>query len=125
MVTSLSKSFPKGKPNFDQAHRVRAVMICNRMLTEKAIVFDGEKLSFNFDKVIKTAKTMMAEVIRLQLDANVKQAGSYVDKWFVWSKEIEAVAEIIKKYSKALNGYIITPLADEFLNPEYKKMLKA
>ena len=125
MVTSLSKSFPKGKPNFDQAHRVRAVMICNRMLTEKAIVFDGEKLSFDFDKVIKTAKTMMAEVIRLQLDANVKQAGEYVDKWFVWSKEIEAVAEIIKKYSKALNGYIITPLADEFLTPEYEKMLKA
>ena len=125
MVTSLAKSFPKGKPNLDQAHRVRAVMICNRMLTEKAIVFNGEKLAFDFGKIIKTAKTMMAEVIRLQIDANVKKAGEYVDKWFVWSKDIEAVAEIIKKYSKALNGYIITPLADEFLKEDYEKKLKA
>lgn len=125
MVTSLSKSFPKGKPNYDQPHRVRAVMICNRMLTEGAIKFENEKLVFDFDKVIKTAKTMMAEVVRLQLDANVKKAGDYVDKWFVWSKEIEAIAEIIKKYSKALNGYIITPLADEFLKPDYESRLMA
>ena len=125
MVTSLSKSFPKGKPNYDQPHRVRAVMICNRMLTEGAIKFEKEKLVFDFDKVIKTAKTMMAEVVRLQLDANVKKAGDYVDKWFVWSKEIEAIAEIIKKYSKALNGYIITPLADEFLKPDYESRLLA
>ena len=125
MVTSLSKSFPKGKPNYDQPHRVRAVMICNRMLTEGAIKFENEKLVFDFDKVIKTAKTMMAEVVRLQLDANVKKAGDYVDKWFVWSKEIEAIAEIIKKYSKALNGYIITPLADEFLKPDYESRLLA
>ena len=125
MVTSLSKSFPKGKPNYDQPHRVRAVMICNRMLTEGAIKFENEKLVFDFDKVIKTAKTMMAEVVRLQLDANVKKAGDYVDKWFVWSKEIEAIAEIIKKYSKALNGYIITPLADEFLKLDYESRLMA
>ena len=125
MVTSLSKSFPKGKPNYDQPHRVRAVMICNRMLTEGAIKFENEKLVFDFDKVIKTAKTMMAEVVRLQLDANVKKAGDYVDKWFVWSKEIEAIAEIIKKYSKALNGYIITPLADEFLKSDYESRLLA
>ena len=125
MVTSLSKSFPKGKPNYDQPHRVRAVMICNRMLTEGAIKFENEKLVFDFDKVVKTAKTMMSEVVRLQLDANVKKAGDYVDKWFVWSKEIEAIAEIIKKYSKALNGYIITPLADEFLKPDYESRLLA
>ena len=119
-MTSLSKSFPKGKPNYDQPHRVRAVMICNRMLTEKAIVFENQKLSFDFEKVVKTAKAMMSEVVRLQLDASVKKAGEYVEKWFVWSDEIAQVAEIIKKHSKALNGYIITPLADEFLKSDYE-----
>ena len=48
MVTSLSKSFLKGKPEFSQAHRVRSVMICNRLISRKAIELTTEnKLNFN------------------------------------------------------------------------------
>lgn len=119
MVTSLSKSFLKGKPTLAQAHRTRSVMICNRMLTEKAIEITADtKLKFNFDMVQKTTKKMMEEVIRLQIDSDVKKAEEYVQKWFVWSDDINKVAEKIKLYSKTLNGYLITPLADEFLNGE-------
>lgn len=121
MVTSLSKSFAKGKPDIKQAHRVRSVMICNRLISEKAITFDDDgRMRFDFESVKKTTKTMMAEVVRLQIDGDVSKAGDYVSKWFVWTDAIEAVAEIIKKHSKMLNGYLITPLADEFLKSDFE-----
>ena len=124
IVTSLAYGFLKGKPSLSQAHRTRSVMICNRMLTEKAIEIRDGKLWFDFDKVIDTAKEMMREAIRLQLDANVKSAENYIMKWFVWSDDIAFVAEVIKKFSKKLNGYIIQELADEMLSPDFEKSLE-
>jgi len=116
MVSSLSGSFLKGKPSLAQAHRTRSVMICNRLLSEKAIKFDNEdKLVFDFDKIKAITKKMMAEVVKIQIDNNVEKAKAYVEKWFVWSDEINKVAEKIKTYSKMLNGYIEAPLAEEFL----------
>ena len=124
IVTSLAYGFLKGKPSLSQAHRTRSVMICNRMLTEKAIEIRDGKLWFDFDKVIDTAKEMMREAIRLQLDANVKSAENYIMKWFVWSDDIAFIAEVIKKFSKKLNGYIIQELADEMLSPDFEKSLE-
>lgn len=126
MVTSLSRSFLKGKPSLSQAHRTRSVMICNRMLETKSIVLgeDG-KLHFDFDKIKATTKKMMSEVVRLQIDADVKKAEEYVSKWFVWTDEIAAVAEVIKVHSKMLNGHIVTPLADEMLASDFEEKLNA
>ena len=126
MVTSLSRSFLKGKPSLSQAHRTRSVMICNRMLETKSIVLgeDG-KLHFDFDKIKETTKKMMSEVVRLQIDADVKKAEEYVSKWFVWTDEIAAVAEVIKVHSKMLNGHIVTPLADEMLASDFEEKLNA
>ena len=121
MTTSLTHSFLKGKPTLSQAHRTRSVMICNRMLTEKAIVLKNEKLFFDYEKIKKVTKSMMAEVVRLQLDGDVKKAEGYVMKWFVWTKEIENVAEILKKHSKTLNGYLIEPLKEKFLSADFEK----
>ncbi|MBO5344479.1 MAG: hypothetical protein J6A51_01095, partial [Clostridia bacterium] len=126
MVTSLSRSFLKGKPSLSQAHRTRSVMICNRMLETKSIVLgeDG-KLHFDFDKIKATTKKMMSEVVRLQIDADVKKAEEYVSRWFVWTDEIAAVAEVIKAHSKMLNGHIVTPLADEMLASDFEEKLNA
>ena len=123
MTTSLSHSFLKGKPNLTQAHRTRSVMICNRMLTEKAIMLKDEKLVFDYEKIKSLTKKMLAEVIRLQIDADVKKAEDYVIKWFVWTDEINKVAEILKKHSKTLNGYLIEPLKEAFLKLDYEKTL--
>ena len=124
MVTGLFRSFLKGKPLLTQAHKTRSLMICNRMLTEKAISLDEEgKIHFNFDKIKKLTQTMLAEVVRLQLDADVSKAETYVSKWAVWTEEIEKIAEVIRTYSKFLNGYVDDSLAQEFLNPNYEKTL--
>ena len=45
---------------------------------------------------------MMKEVIRLQIDENINNAESYINKWFVWTDFQEKVAGIIKKYSEEL-----------------------
>ena len=124
MVTGLFRSFMKGKPTLTQAHKTRALMICNRMLTEKAIVLDSEtKLSFDFEKIKKLTKTMLEEVVRLQIDGNVSKAEEYISKWAVWTDDIEKIAEVIRSYNKTLNGYVDDSLAQEFLNPDYEKTL--
>ncbi len=120
MLTSLAKSFVKGKPTMNQPHRVRSVMIVERMLQQKAILLGGDgKLCFDFEKIKQTAKAMLAEVVKLQLENNTQRAKEYVEKWFVWSETQQKVAETIKKHSKMLNGYLITPLADLFLDDNF------
>ena len=124
MVTGLFRSFMKGKPTLEQAHKTRALMICNRMFTEKAIVLDSEtKMNFDFEKIKKLTKTMLAEVVRLQLDGDVKKAEAYVSKWAVWSDEVEKVAEVIRSYNKTLNGYVEDSLAQEFLKSDFEDSL--
>ncbi|MBQ8451735.1 MAG: hypothetical protein IJ538_03050 [Clostridia bacterium] len=125
ILTSLTYGFLKGKPTLDQAHRTRSVMICNRMFTEKAITLDDDgKLKFNFEKVKAVTKQMMREVIRLQIDRDVEKAREYVEKWFVWSNEIQHIADIINKLSKKLNGYLSQPLADAMLEDNFEEILK-
>ena len=114
MVTELSNCFPKGKPTMEQAHRVRSVMIAKRMLESKAISFDADnKLIFNFDKIISESKLMMAEVVKLQLDKDVKKAEEYINKYFVFDENFERMAELQKKYSKRLNAYLSMPIYEE------------
>lgn len=121
IVTELSMCFPKGKPTLEQAHRVRSVMIANRMMEDNAITFDNEnKLVFNFEKVIETSKIMMEEVVRLQLDKNVQKAEDYVNKYFVWNDKFQLMEQIQKKFSKKLNSYVTSPLADKMLNSNFK-----
>lgn len=124
MVTGLFRNFMKGKPVLTQAHKTRSVMICNRMLTENAITLDeNNKMHFDFDKIKSLAKTMLAEVVKLQIDGDVKQAEEYVQKWFVWSETIEKIASVIRSYNKFLNGYVDDSLAQEFLDPNFENTL--
>lgn len=117
MVTELSSCFPKGKPVMEQAHRVRSVMIAQRMMLEGALLFDSEgKLEFDFEKVISTSKKMMQEVIRLQLDKNVKNAEDYVNKYFNYDSNFEKMAELQKKFSKRLNSYLSMPIYNKAIN---------
>ena len=120
IVSDLTDSFLKAKPNLTQAHRVRTVMILNRLLKEKAISLDSkQKLNFDFDKVISTAKTMMAELIDLQLSASVDKAEKYINKYFKWTTEMKIVADVKKKASKLLNGKTTAPLSQELQKTKF------
>jgi len=120
IVSELIDSFLKSKPNLSQAHRVRTVMILNRFLKEKAIVFDSkQKINIDFDKVIELSKTMLSEVVGLQLSASIIEAEKYINKYFKWTKEMQSVAQIKKTHSKYLNGKLTASLS-KHLNEKFK-----
>lgn len=121
MVTALAYGFLKGKPELHQAHRVRSVMICNRLISTGAVIVNiNGMLEFDFEKIKQTTKLMLKEVVELQLEGNVKKASEYVKQWFVWTDTLERVATTIKSFSKKLNGYLIMPLAKQMLNKNFK-----
>ena len=114
IVSELTDSFLKAKPILTQAHRVRTVMILNRLFREKGIILDKKNtLSYDFDKVISTSRTMMSELIDIQLSGSVAKAEQYINKYFKWTKEMQVVADIKKKSSKLLNGKTTAPLSTE------------
>lgn len=124
MVTGLFRNFMKGKPTLKQAHKTRSLMICNRMLEEKAITLDSEtKMHFDFDKIKTLTQTMLAEVVKLQMESDVKKAEDYVLRWMNWTDEIERIAQVIRSYNKYLNGYVDDSLAREFLDPNFESTL--
>ena len=114
IVSELTDSFLKAKPNITQAHRVRTVMIINRLMREKAIILEKKNtLRYDFDKVISVSKLMLSELISLQLSRSVDEAEKYINKYFKWTKEMQIIADIKKQTSKTLNGRTIAPLSQE------------
>lgn len=107
IVSNLSGNFLKAMPDLLQAHRVRSVMYSNILLQEGALCLDDEeKIIFNFKKVIEVSKKILAKIIKLQLNEDVKGAREFVTKYFVWSNEMEKIAKRVKKEDKILNGYV-------------------
>ena len=124
MVTGLFRTLLKGKPTLTQAHKTRALMICNRMLECGGMKLDDEsKLHFDFDKIKTLTKQMLAEVVRFQIDGDVGKAEEYVSKWAVWTDAVEKIAEVIRSYNKILNGYVDDSLAQAFLDPNFEENL--
>ena len=116
IVTTVADNFLKSKPTMSQAHRVRTVMQNNYFAQRGgySITQDG-KIHVNIDKVVPIAKEMLAEIIRIQIDGDFNKAEKYVNDNFVWSDNMELIAQKLQKVSKALNGTLETELADKLL----------
>ncbi len=117
IVTTMADNFLKSKPTLSQAHRVRTVMQ-NKYFAERGgytITPEG-KIHVNIDKVVPIAKEMLAEIIRIQIDGDFNKAEKYVNDNFVWSDNMELIAQKLQKVSKALNGTLETELADKLLS---------
>ena len=116
IVTTIADNFLKSKPTLSQAHRVRTVMQ-NKYFHERGgyeITQDG-KIHVNIDKVIPIAKEMLAEIVRIQIDGDFSKAEKYVNDNFVWTNEMDMIAQKLQKINKTLNGTLETKLADELL----------
>ena len=113
IVTFAANCFLKAKPELSQAHRVRTVMQAYYFIKEKAITVDENGIiNVNIEKIIPTAYKMLSEIIRVQIEQDFNLAEKYVNDYFHWTKEIEAVSKKLKETDKSLNGMITTPLAD-------------
>lgn len=118
IVTTIADNFLKSKPTLSQAHRVRTVMQ-NKYFAQRGgyELIDG-KIHVNIDKVVPIAQEMLAEIVRIQIDGDFAKAEKYVLDNFVWTENMEQVAQKLQKINKTLNGRTDSPLADLLLRSE-------
>ena len=99
------------KPEFSQAHRVRSVMQNHYFIKEGAMsISDDGILDICVEKMVPTAKKMLAEIIQIQMSGDFKAGEKYVLDNFIWSEQMNKMGENIKKVSKTLNGKLEEPL---------------
>ncbi len=116
IVTYAADNMMMSKPTMSQAHRVRSVMQNYFFIKEGAITISKEGvLDINIEKMVPTARKMLERIIEVQLSGDFETGEKYVNKYFVWTPEMETLAENIKKVSKTLNGKVEAPLAEELL----------
>ena len=117
ILTYAVDNMMMSKPTMSQAHRVRSVMQNHYFIKEGAMTISPEGiLDVNMEKMVSTAKKMLEEIIRVQLSGDFATGEKYVLDNFVWSPEMDKMAENIKSVSKTLNGKVESPLADALLN---------
>ncbi len=116
IVTFIADNFLKSKPTLSQAHRVRTVMQNKYMFDNDGYKLTEEnKIFVNIEKVVPIAKQMLCEIIRIQIDGKIEQAQKYIEKNFVWTDQMEIIAQKLQKVSKTLNGTLETKLAEYLL----------
>ena len=112
IVSFAADNFLKSKPTLSQAHRVRTVMQTKYFIEHGAIVLNEEnKIHVNIEKMIPTAKKMLEEIIRIQIDGDFQKGEKYVLDNFVWTDEMEIISQKLKEIDKNLNGRTESPLA--------------
>ncbi len=116
IVTTIADNFLKSKPTLSQAHRVRTVMQ-NKYFSERGAyeIIDG-KIHVNIDNVVPIAKEMLSEIIRIQIEGNFDKAEKYVLDNFIWTDNLELIAQKLQEINKTLNGRTESELAEKLLN---------
>lgn len=116
LLTAVVDMFPKSKPTMSQAHRVRTVMQ-NKYFFDRGVykIMPEGKIHVDINKVVPTAKEMLSEIVRIQIDADFDKAEKYVQDNFIWTPEMNLIAEKLQKVNKTLNGTLETELADKLL----------
>lgn len=115
IVTTITDNFLKSKPTLSQAHRVRTVMQNKYFAERGAYEIIDEKIHVNIDKVVPIAKEMLSEIVRIQIDGDFDKAEKYVLDNFVWTDNMELIAQKLQKVSKYLNGRTESELAEKLL----------
>lgn len=112
LVSFAADNFLKSKPTLSQAHRVRSVMQNKYFIENGAIELTSDgKIHVNIDKMIPTAKKMLSEIVRIQIDGDFAKGEKYVLDNFIWTDEMEIIFKKLKEIDKSLNGRTEAPLA--------------
>ena len=112
IITSWIVAYiPKG-PDFSNAHIIRNIMQYNYFIQNGGIKIDKSgKIKIDFDKINKCARKMLEDAIRIQLSKNEEKAQNYINKYTIWTDELNLLASNLKKIDKRLNSYLDAPLA--------------
>lgn len=116
IVTYAADNMMTSKPTLSQAHRVRSVMQNYYFIKEGAMEISPEGiLNVDIKKMVPTARKMLEEIIQVQMKGDFSKGEKYVLDNFIWTPEMETMAQNIKKVSKTLNGKVESPLANKLL----------
>ena len=100
IVTYAVDNMMMSKPTLSQAHRVRSVMQNYFFIKEGAITISPEGiLDVNMEKMVPTARKMLEEIIKVQLSGDFTTGENFVKGYFVWTPEMDKMAENIKSVS--------------------------
>ena len=73
------------------------------------------KIFVNIDKVVPAAKKMLNTIIRIQMSKRFSEGEKYVKENFIWTNEMEIIANKLKEVNKTLNGTVVSTLAEKLL----------
>ena len=115
LTTFITNNMQKAKPeSLSNPYKVRAVMQTNFFIKEGAIKIDDKGIiTINMEKMVPTAKKMLEQIVKVQMSKDFTAGEKYVTDNFVWTKEMELLAENFRRVNKTLNGYVTQPLADK------------
>ena len=116
IVSVIIDNFLKVKPNMSQTHRVRTLMQNYYMYKNDAFYLtDDKKIHINIDNVVPAAKSMLKEIIRIQLDNKFEDAKKYVEENFIWNEIFQTIGDKLQKLSNVLNCVLENELGDQIL----------
>ena len=88
----------------------------NYFIQNGGIKFDSNgKIKIDFAKITQCGEKMLNDAIKIQLSKSEKMAKEYIEKYAVWTKELDILANKLKPIDKRLNSYLYFPIAKEVL----------
>ena len=114
IVTATTDLFIKTKPTLSQAHRVRTVMQ-NYYLWQRGAynITEQGKILVNVDNVVPAAYDMLTKIVAIQINDSYADAQRYVNDNFIWTDEMQLIADKLKNLSSFLNCKVENELADK------------
>lgn len=110
-MTWAAGELPTKQPGPDEAHRSRSIMQLNYFIEKGAIEFKkGGKLSIKPEKMAEAAKSMLAEVVQLQLEGDAGKAEAFVKKYAAWNETLQYAADEKLKLKPKLYRQVHQPL---------------
>ncbi|MDD3013433.1 MAG: hypothetical protein PHC34_06990 [Candidatus Gastranaerophilales bacterium] len=114
-LTFAADLIPLSNPPLNQPHRVRSVMQFNYFVEKGAIELVDGKIKIVPEKFNRTAKNMLEEEIKIQLDGDSEKAKEFVDKYRQWNDNLEIISRFIRSLSPKPYCVVNTPLAEKLL----------
>ena len=117
IITSWLVAYLYPAANFKTAHSKRNIMQHNMLFENGAIKLDNAgRMVIDFNRVTERGYKMLSDAIGIQLSGNPDMARRYIEKYAVWSPQLQVLGKKLSAVDKQRNSYIVEPLADMLRN---------
>jgi len=114
-LTFAADLIPLLNPPLSLPHRVGSIMEFNYFVKKGAIELVDGKIKIVPEKFNQTAKSMLEEEIKIQLDGDAEKAREFVDKYRLWNDDLERLSGVLRNLSPKPYSVVNAPLAEKLL----------